>query len=146
MDQQRNFNPLSRHHTWISNWKSIQKKPWGSSMSSCLQKLQKPPKKFFGGFLSMHSPQVKLSKAMQVEPIHAYCQQRIARQRKANQCSSSHSLWGHIYIPCKHHVFFHTSVIVKHPCLLQQSILSPMCSSKTSFDITDFKKKAEIST
>ena len=39
--------------------------------------------------------------------------------------------------PAKHPFF--------HLCLLQENILSPLCPRKTSFDITDFSKKLEIS-
>jgi hypothetical protein len=45
---------------------------------------------------------------------------------------------GYICIPFKHHAYFHVSALAKHPL--------PVCPSKTSFGITDFPKKPEVST
>jgi hypothetical protein len=51
-----------------------------------------------------------------------------------------------------HHGSFHVSAIAKHPstCVedspLQQNILSLVCPSKTSFEITDFPNNLEVST
>ena len=67
---------------------------------------------------------------------------------------------GHIYTLSKHHTSFHMSAITKHPfiyiCfnetffqheyLLHQNSLSPVCPRKTSFGITEFPKKPEVST
>ena len=46
----------------------------------------------------------------------------------------SHCLWDHIY----------TSSSQALSCFLYQNILSPVCISKPSFDITNFPKKLEV--
>jgi hypothetical protein len=64
-------------------------------------------------------------------------QQWLVRNDKAYQCHpvSSTISW----------VIF---IFILHPfiCLLEPNILSPVCPSKTSFDITDFPKKPQVST
>lgn len=54
---------------------------------------------------------------------------RLARTSNANQCLSSHCLWGHIYIPSKHHVFG----VAKLP-------FTRVCLSKTFFHMAALAK------
>ena len=76
---------------------------------------------------------------------------KISRQSKTNQSSV---LCGVIFIllhqEYKCLLYQNTLSLVSasghhFTCLLQQDILSPVCPSKTSFDITNFPKKLEVS-
>ena len=85
----------------------------------------------------------------------------VMKSRKAEQGEPMLELplsGGHIYIPSEHHVTFPMFAIATRPftcvcfskisfhlCLLQQNILTPVCPSKPSFDITDFANKPEVS-
>jgi hypothetical protein len=116
---------LGRYHTRTSKDGSVLKKLWG------LPTGQSPPKDAAGT-----SWEVTRGEAQQCN-----VRWRLARWSKANQCSHSHCLWGHIYIPSKHHVpfgvfgiaklpftcvcFFYVSALARHPftCVSQQNII-----------------------
>ena len=47
-------------------------------------------------------------------------------------------------LPCSVGSYLHSFITSPFPCLIQQNILSPVCPSKPSFDITNFPKKLKF--
>jgi hypothetical protein len=79
----------------------------------------------------MTSPQVKLNNAMQSNDMHAVSKDQQGEERQTI-ISISHSLWGHIYIPSKHHASFHVFATI-HP-------FTSVCFSKTFIHVSALAK------
>jgi hypothetical protein len=95
------------------------------------KKLQEPQEKFFDKFLSMKSPQAKLSNAVSGESRHA-CRQWRLGAKQSEQCLSSRCLWGQIYALSKYQVSFQVSASAEHHYNLTESPKKPDISTLPS--------------
>jgi hypothetical protein len=133
-NQQLQSSLLSRHYTWTSNCRSIQKKPQGLPRDS--RQPHKPHEKFFVEFLSKASPQAELSNVMRTNTCLSLVKNSEVEQSKPvlklprSTGSYLYSFWTSCTLlrVC----YGKTSVQL---CLLQETILSHVCFSKTSFHL-----------
>lgn len=108
---------LGRHYSWISNSSLIQKKPRGSANCPESKEMARSHQNILRSSLESHS-------------LWRHDSRRSATPWKANKS---------LLLSLVTHVYSHLSASAKHP-------LTCVCFSKTSYDITEFPKKPDIST